>query len=89
MRCLLENLPTVIGLFIIIYICFWLAKIYKYTSTTRKIKRLIRKYSPQQKEVLNNHELTELAKIIREGKYYDSEAMDLCVKIYIRKKTPQ
>jgi hypothetical protein len=89
MEYVLNNLPTVIGLLIIIYICFWLVKIYKYTSTTRKIKRLILKYSPQQKEVLNDHEFTELAKIIREGKFYDYEAMDHCVKIYMRKKILQ
>ena len=89
MRYLLANLPTVIGLFITIYICSWLWKIYKYTSIKRRIRRLILKCSPQQKETLSNCQLTELEKIIMEGKFYDPEAMETCVKIYIRQKTPQ
>ncbi len=89
MKYLLDNLPTVIVLLISIYICFWLGKEYKTISTRRKIRKLISKYRPQQKEVLSKYELTELLEIITEGKFYDSEAMDHCVKIYIRKKTPQ
>ena len=89
MRYLLENLPAVVALILSIYICFRLVKIYKFISTKQKIKRSIRKFSPQQEEVLNGRELTELTKIIIEGEFYDSETMDHCVKIYLRKKTPQ
>lgn len=87
MRYLLANLPTVIILLISIYVCFWLAKKYKYIATKRKIKRLIRKYNPQRKEVLSSCELKELANIIIEGKFNNSEAMNHCVQIYMRKKT--
>lgn len=89
MRYLLANLPIVIALILSIYICFRLVNIYKFISTKRKIQTLIRKYRPQQKEVLNGRELTELVKIIIEGEFYDSETMEHCVNIYIRKKTPQ
>lgn len=77
----------VISIIISICACFWLAKKYKYIATKRKIKRLIRKYNPQQKEVLSSSELIELADIIIEGKFNNSEAMNHCVQIYIRKKT--
>ena len=89
MRYLLANLPMVIVILISICVCFWLAKKYKYIATKRKIKRLIRKYNPQQKEVLSGSELTELANIIIEGKFDNSEAMNHCVQIYMRKKTQQ
>ena len=89
MSYLLANLPTVIILLISIYVCFWLFKKSKYIATKQKIKRLIRKYHPQQKEVLSGSDLTELANIIIEGKFNDSEAMDHCVQIYMRKKTPK
>ena len=56
-------------------------------ATKRKIKKLIRKYNPQQKEVLSSGELIELTSIIIEGKFNNSEAMNHCVQIYIRKKT--
>ncbi|GEM_PF-2456216 len=86
---ILNNLPTVLAILITIYTFYWLQKIYKYISTKWKIKKLIRKYRPQQKEVLNSSELTELAKLITDGKFHDPEAMDFCVRTYIRKKTPQ
>ena len=87
MSYLLANLPMVIIILISICVCFWLAKKYKYMATKRKIKKLIRKYNPQQKEVLSSGELIELTSIIIEGKFNNSEAMNHCVQIYIRKKT--
>ena len=87
MSYVLANLPMVIIILISICVCFWLAKKYKYMATKRKIKKLIRKYNPQQKEVLSSGELIELTSIIIEGKFNNSEAMNHCVQIYIRKKT--
>ncbi len=86
MLYVLNHLPTVLGILITFYSFYWLYKIYKYISTKRKIKKLIGKHSPQQNKVLSRSEITELAKLITEGKFHEPEAMDFCVRTYIRKK---